>query len=488
MYVQHDPSSGTKLDGHPGASVMVRIACDPPWARVLALPDPRVEGALIRALTVVDNVGNDRCYYQTDKKRLPIGLLNRAVVALNALTIGTEIAWEPALAGVFDESPMANGLVLRADQLDALRAAETYRRGIIWGGTGYGKTLVIAGLARNHLAAKVLVLVEKRDLFGQLVRELGELTGEKIGQVQGETWEPNRITVAMDQTLNNRIRGDAGIDWESSAYHLLASSEILILDEIHAHSNPTGMFLTALAKAPVRIGLSGTPFRDRDPLQWIRVEAMTGPILYKMRAGEMADRGLIPESEVWMVPWGSEDVHIVNRDWPECYEDGVVFCQKRNATIATLAKRAIDTGRVPLIVFQRQDHGPVIQKILHGISGITLPCVDGNAGTREREPIWRGLAAGTIKGALSSMIVKQGLNLPAVNVIILASARKANTEIVQVLGRGLRWKPAGADQKFYLLDLVDRHSPILARHTDRRASIWKREGYKVGIGVPAWLA
>lgn len=464
----------------------VCIAVRPPWAWIYhGLTRTALDLADI-ALTTVSPKQEIRKYLYRDRACWASGLTYRVLWMFHARSIQVHIDW-PTLPDLRpDRRPFADGRALREEQLRALDACETHHRGLVAAGTGWGKTFLLAGIARDFPTARVLVLVHRTDLVTQTgLRDLAALLGEPIGQIGRSVWDPQRVTVTTIQTLVTRAydrRTNALVS--GPATELMAGTQILLADEAHTTITQRMGRLLLCCPAPIRIALTGTPARDDDPDQPMRLESATGPLIYQRSTAELADMGLASRVTVYLVDWSSWRIRGVPDEWPECYEEGIVGCAARNGWVAILAARSIEAGRPTMVFAQRQDHGPVIQQLVHQL-GHELPCLDGNSPHEARQEIWRSIRDGG-PGVITSMIAREGLDLPAVRTIILASGRKSNIELLQVLGRGARLKPDGPNE-LDLVDLIDMHADVLRRHTRRRASIWGREGHRVIHGYPPWL-
>ena len=77
-------------------------------------------------------------------------------------------------------------------------------QGIIKLYTGYGKTLIALKVA-ELLQQKTLIIVPTAKIYDQFVQEYNKYFDSDIGQIQGNKFDVKDITVAMVQTLKNRI-------------------------------------------------------------------------------------------------------------------------------------------------------------------------------------------------------------------------------------------------------------------------------------------
>src|SRR5215204_1281540 len=133
---------------------------------------------------------------------------------------------------------------LRDDQERALDEARTcveggHRSILIVGPTGFGKSVLIADIARRHIAlgGKVLVVVHRIELGQQLAGKLRD-AGLSVGEIHpGATPFPAAAQVASIQTLLARGTPiEATLTIWDEAHHVLAETWNQILP-------PTGLIL-----------------------------------------------------------------------------------------------------------------------------------------------------------------------------------------------------------------------------------------------------
>lgn len=479
------------------------LTCNPPWVRFTPTWTGDAERVIGAALTVVDTDGIPREYVEHAKFRFPIGLFSRAAQALHASGIRV-IAYGASVPACWpNRGPMANGRVPRWEQCWAADALEAAPVSMCHAGTAFGKTLVMAMIARDYAQAQVTVLTHRRDLFRQSHEdELQPMLAERIGVIDSDRWEPQRITIAMMPTLLARTRpprrkkgeppslhrapAEDRTRWDSPAVAHIQRTEVLLLDEGHEMAGSGNYFLTQLCPAAVRHSFTGTPWSASNVRSNIRLEAISGPPSVYIPTVELANRGIAARARVWMIDWGSYAVQLRSETWPAVYTEGVVQHVRRNMTIAVLARRSIAAGRTTLIVFRYHEHGPAIKACLAQL-GLDAPLMDGMTSSTERTRVWKGMDSGEIRLAITSIgISKIGLNIHPLRTIIDAAGWKPNQELPQLLGRGVRMKRDGGEEAVDVLDLDDRHAGILAKHARDRINIWTGEGHPVHRAWPPW--
>ena len=109
------------------------------------------------------------------------------------------------------------------------------------------------------------------------------------------------------------------------------------------------------------------------------------------------------------------------------------------------------------------------------LSSSNIPCkfVYGKHSQEEREKVIKWFNEG--KGILiASGIFDEGVDIPEINTLIVASAGKSDVKTIQRIGRGLRKKSENIHLTAY--DFEDG-GEFLYEHSLKRIKIYKREGY-----------
>lgn len=371
---------------------------------------------------------------------------------------------------------------LRDYQLEALRAAVGRERGILHLPTGSGKTEVAVALTRV-LPIRWLLIVHRAGLMHQAAerweqrelesmgldpevedaaRRLGAGRPGRFGDGAVELGE--RLTVATFQTV--RAKADTVPGRE-----LIRRTEGLIVDE--AHTLPAGTFYAvamAFRGARYRIGLSGTPL-DRDDKRSLMAVGALGPIIYRLRTDTLVDAGVLAVPRVRMIPV----VQYVSRPtYQGVYGEAVVRSSKRNATIA---KVVAHVASKPAVVFVKEiAHGRNLRKALER-EGLAVELVWGNTPQTARAAAMKGLARGDLDAVVASVVWQEGIDVPELRSVVVATAGKSVIAALQRAGRGMR-KAEGKDS-FELYDVADEGNHILERHAKARRKAYEREGFEV---------
>ena len=365
---------------------------------------------------------------------------------------------------------MLSGIVLRDYQVEAVRAAVSQGRGILELPTGSGKTEIAIAITKA-LGLRTLFLVHTRDLLYQTAERFRKRldSGARIGIIGDQEFEVEEITVATVQSLSSRMKSDL-----STTRKLLSWFEVMFQDETHHSSAPTffkiGMFMH---NAYFRMGLSGTALR-RDVLSNMKVMALTGDIIYRLQTTELIERGTLSDIEIRMI----ENPEIVSgTTWQQIYERGVIQCLVRNNKIAQIATTHWREGRKVMILVRQIEHGELLRDLLEQERQVPAKFVWGRHASVERERVKEEFNRDGNFVLIASPIYDEGVDLPEVNVLIMAAGGKSEVKTLQKIGRGLRRKRDHSTLLVY--DFNDSGAKYLSKHSVERLKTYQKEGFKV---------
>jgi superfamily II DNA or RNA helicase len=377
---------------------------------------------------------------------------------------------------------------LRPYQREAVDRVVGKTRGILWLPTGAGKTEIAVALSRA-LPCRWLFLAHRSTLMGQAADRYEQRSpGLRAGRIGEGTWdvrEDDTFIVATFQTLSKAI--DKG---DPRATELLQSVQGLIVDECHVL--PAGSFYRiamATPQAYYRVGLSGTPLARGDRRSLLAIAAL-GPIIYRLKPDVLIDAGVLARPRITMVRVD----HVAKEPtWQGVYGAHIVRGARRNAAVVEAVRRA----EKPCMVFVKEvSHGHLLERALLN-AGISTGFVWGSHGTDARKTRVKDLVAGRIDALVCSVIFQEGVDVPELRSVVIASAGKSAIAAIQRVGRGMRVSKDKTDFEVY--DFSDRgcgcdkvsfqgerHSGCkwFEKHTRERANAYKREGYS--ISEEAW--
>ncbi len=389
--------------------------------------------------------------------------------------------------------PLADLAWLRDYQLDAVKRVVERHRGILHMPTGAGKTEVAAGLTRA-LPARWLFLVHRTTLMAQAADRYTLRTGLPAGRLGEGLWLPPpagrpSFCAATFQTLFEAWdRGDPRARWLLEEW-----TEGLCVDECHVL--PASSFwrvAMATNNAAYRVGLSGTPLARGDQRSQYAIAAL-GPVIYRVRPELLIERGVLARPKIRMVPFPQKPAATV---WDAVYREAIVRSAGRNDLVVACALKA----PAPLFVFVKEvAHGREITRKL-ARAGLRARFVWGAQDTAKRTAAVNDLVGGKLDAIVCSVVFQEGLDVPSLRSVIVASGGKSVIASLQRVGRGMRVErdASGTVVKdtFQVFDIEDigcgcRHDDDggkhkgcewLEGHAKQRLSAYAGEGYEVVRG------
>jgi superfamily II DNA or RNA helicase len=412
-------------------------------------------------------------------KTFPAGLTSRVSAVLTAQGVQHTVHEEPLPESV--PITVAEPVIeLRPYQVECIEAALEARRGVLEMATGAGKTAVAACII-HRLSHPAMFFVHTRDLLHQTRRTFEKMLGVRVGQVGDGVVDLRPVTVATIQTcakaLGIKIEKAADddalendkTDIKTSQRRLLEAIRdvpVVFFDECHHLPADCCYSLAMQTKAAAyRFGLSATPYRsDRQDLL---LEAAIGPKIYRANASVLIDQGYLvaPLVRFHAVP----ALHVVGRrpEYNEVFEDYIVRNPRRNGMIAEHA-RALEKKRVSVLILVSQvAHGEELQALMPGV-----PLVQGSDPSPLRQEVFGRLERKEQMVVIATTLADEGLDIPTLGAVVLASGGKSETRALQRVGRSLR--PSPGKKQAVVVDFFD-NAPFLREHSIQRLEIFRTE-------------
>lgn len=365
---------------------------------------------------------------------------------------------------------------LRDYQIEAIEAflkpSNLPYRGVLSVPTGGGKTLIGSVLA-NILNVKTLFLVHGKDLKAQNLETFQEVfkdTPELVGTIDAKTFKPAQITVASVDTLYSRLNNP---DTEDDIKDFLKEIDFVICDECHRATSNSFKEVVNLTKAPLRLGLSGTPLKKEDNRDLL-LHSVTGPILYKIDASVLKERNALALAN--LIPVLVSEPKIINKKitWPETMDLFVINNNYRHDLIARVAKSEFDKNKLILILVGNSvplAHN-IFNEFIKHVPKDKVGLVTGQ--TRENSTTLSALRTGAIRAIVTTTVADEGIDVPSIDTLLLVGGGASYNKTIQRVGRGLRPKEDGRALLVY--DFMDTNSIFLARHADKRLEYYQEEG------------
>ena len=354
----------------------------------------------------------------------------------------------------------------QTEAVTAWRAAQG--RGVVVLPTGAGKTEV-ALLAMDAVRRDTIVVAPTLDLVGQWHRLLRERFRCEIGVLGGGDHLVEPITVSTYDSAHIHME------------HLGARFGLAVFDECHHLPGPAYALAAERCLAPYRMGLTATP--ERADGRHADLESLVGPVVYRKRVRDLAgdyladhdvERILVEltddERRAYDEARGVYRSFVVGQGIRMSSPDGWSQFVMRSSQSAEGRRAMAAWQRHKEIAFAAPSKLAYVEDLLHrhrrdrallfternrtayALSRrFLLPIITHQTKVSERTRILEDLGAGVYNALVTSKVLNEGVDLPAVSVGIVISGSGSAREHVQRLGRLLRKQ---GDKTAVLYELV----------------------------------
>ncbi|WP_029088183.1 DNA repair helicase XPB [Brevibacterium album] len=340
------------------------------------------------------------------------------------------------------------------------RAVDTYlagESGVVVLPCGAGKTIVGAA-AMTRVKATTLILVTNSVSAKQWKAELlrrTSLTEEEIGEYSGSVKEIRPVTIATYQVLTTRRKG--------SYLHLelLDARDwgLVIYDEVHLLPAPV-FRLTAGLQARRRLGLTATLVREDGRED--EVFSLIGPKQFEVPWKEIEQAGFIAQA-------ACHEVRVrLDAGLRRAYgsaegEDRYRLAATADAKIPVVRDLVAAHPEAQILVI-----GQYLDQLEELGAALDAPVLTGKTPEREREELYAGFRAGTVRVLVVSKVANFSVDLPEASVAIQVSGSfGSRQEEAQRLGRILRPKLHAQAATFYTVVAAETVDERFAAHRRR---------------------
>jgi superfamily II DNA or RNA helicase len=367
--------------------------------------------------------------------------------------------------GLTPDGTCQKEFILDPLQVDLINLAIRYKRGIIQAPTGFGKSAIlvslILALPKN---LKILVLSMRKSVVNQNHKELLK-------------WGISDAVLFSSKKKDGRV---LSVNVASVKKVNLESFDVIITDEVHMCLSKTSIrAYRRMTNASIRIGISATPFKygGKDLISKYDCKGHYGPVFKTnlvdggiITTSHLQDDGRLSKSQCKFFKIKEPDLEL------ETYIDavtlGIVENNHFNSIVANLCKGL--KGRT-LVLVDRLNHGDLLHAWIPGSLWI-----QGKDDDETRAFVYEKLLNSTsdVIAIATTGTSSTGVNVKIHN-LVNAAGGKAEHEIVQRMGRGLRT----ADDKDVLnyYDFYFSNNDYLEKHSRLRMKILKKEGHQVEV-------
>lgn len=340
-----------------------------------------------------------------------------------------------------------------------------YPRGIIDAATNAGKNSICASLYMSVEKPRCLFLIHSQDIFKQAVDFFSSCF--PVTCINSKEMEFSNFTIAMNKTLLNRAKESVNVKLE------LAKFNMLIVDECHKSSGGTHQLLQ-MVNAGMRVFVSGTPLESESKVKNMIVVGLSGQVLGKISNKELIEKGVSLRPIVKMMLNDTKGKYLMSYEEEEktIIQNSVNQANRISDLIISL------DGSAGVVSYIDIAHGEFMYNNLKANPNFKGVAEIVHGKDKYRSDKIEAFKKGKIDVLFSSMILKEGLNIPNIEWLIRAEGGKAPITTKQFVGRVIR-----DDHKNTTVTIYDfYHGPdskYTSAHSKLRVKTYKKEEFEI---------
>jgi superfamily II DNA or RNA helicase len=345
-----------------------------------------------------------------------------------------------------------------------------YKQGVIVAPTGAGKSIIIGGIiAKLGIPHKTLVIVPTTDIMMQLRYDLINWFGvRKIGQIGGGVIQSDNITIALFQSLDKVAFSKNEI-------------KLVIVDEAHRINDSIINFMNRnCISTYYRFGTTATPqVIKNNPAKTMDMEGFIGPVITQVEDEEVHAR-VIP-AKVYMIRFFNGMP--VGETYQKALKYDILLNKQRNTMfLQAMKKLALDHGKTGLILLDEVAQLKQVEQLAIEM-GLKPGVAHGKQHKMHNELVKQNLNNKKINLVIATQVFGMGTNIPTVDCVAIASARKSEIDTLQKIGRGRR--RTELKNELIVIDSIDqirssaKHHKHFYTYSLERMAIYKEKGWEI---------
>lgn len=384
----------------------------------------------------------------------------------------------------------------RVHQPPAVKAMRKHQQGMYQAPTGSGKSLTCISFIKETRPRKAIILVDKKDLLNQWIKNFKDWLGEEAGKIGDGKFEyENRICVATVQTIWSYMKNGKLPEGFFEQY------AVVIADECHHATAETWEQIIGAFNAQYRIGDSATPDKLDDKFEFAL--AVLGEVFHMDDEDELVRLGVLVRPRVEVIKtdftftfWTDHESDSKgNCQVPGCkirkrhghrnnyhkLKEAIVYDYERNSVIAENIASVAGTGPHHQIVISDEiRHLEAIeQSVIATLVGIPMFTLTGKVTGKKRKELLEEIDR-IDECIIFATVAKEGLDIPQLDRVHLPFPAGNIKPTEQKIGRGTRISDNKDDSVIY--DYLDwKVKKLLAQFKKRRYGIYEKKNMEVVI-------
>jgi superfamily II DNA or RNA helicase len=367
--------------------------------------------------------------------------------------------------------------------------------GIIKAPTGSGKGIMGCAVIKQT-GVRTIICVHTSDLLinvwhNYLCEQFGAGIKSRLGIIGGGLSKKDRKMMKIcGDDFEENIRKDIVIATSQSLLNRLdrIGSErfgLLIVDELHHYPSEQFRKITNAIRAKARLGLSATLVRPdgMSPM----MQGLIGDVVYRIGIKELVNRGLLVEPIFNSIIIQDNDcidkissAKYVSTQLARYVKRVSGSSEKKKDYVIELCNSLVLNQKKFMMytdwvsggdgVYTRDDYVSILREM-----GIRVIGVSAEMSSTGREEVFRYLKEDRIDGIIFGSLGNEGINIPAVECVIMCNATASTIRFPQRVGRGMRISP-GKRNCFVYEILLNTEKEL--EWSNKNFYEYKTEGYK----------
>lgn len=321
-------------------------------------------------------------------------------------------------------------------QNEAIESALLNKVGILYLGTGAGKTYISSEIVRK-LKKQTLFIVNRIELVRQTKKVYEDMLGVEIGEISEGQMDIKEINIASIQSLTAILkRGD---ETSKKLRKLLYITSLCIFDE--AQNVSDSKMYSLIQKSLVNVGwcygLTGSPWRNDSST--LLMNSLVGFPIYSKTTKELEAEGYLCPTKCYF--FHNTILDDMSNDYASQYRGCISENERRNNKVKFLCEKF--KHKKILVVTKLVNHAKTLNEEIKN-SKLIIGETESKSRKQQFDDFKKD--GGTLIGSLK--IFSAGIDIPDLDIIINASAHKSSVDSVQLIGR-LKRKHKGKEFGYY---------------------------------------
>lgn len=453
----------------------MQIKAEPVWSYLIDA-DEKIIDIINDTLSIYKPGAQHSYLFQTGKwdgkeylfnrrlNRFPTGLLQRVIDKIGYCPI-IDDRYDLPFKKYICPSDLLKGITLVDFQIDIVEKMCSKQRGRGFLAPNSGKSAIIIA-ASELLQKKSLWFVDKLDLLYQALDMYKQYTGKEAGIIgDGKFDIEHNVVVGMVPTLYAASK--------KKLLPVLNQFEVIFVDEADALRSKSWFGVAMSCPAKYRFALTGSPPKDKYTA-YKMAGATDIEILANRTNKENIEAGWSAKPLIYLQQLKYQDN---NLSYSRAYDLMIRFNKRYASIVADEIYSWYKQGKKVLVLVEKVAQGANILSELRG-RGIKSIYLQGDDESDYRHETLENFRQGKLDILIGTRILARGVDLPAINVLILAAGGKSQGQQIQRLGRSLRAKK-DTENTVIIIDFLHSGNYYLLKHGIERAKLYEREGFEI---------